>query len=544
MNNETFYEMAKQKQFINLESGEYRQFLMKLLNEDQNNLALKLGNTEDVIRAYFYQPSTSEYINAELNTENKNLSAGDNTYLIFDKYINGDVQLIHTELQSIEMLNDIEGKVQELRNENIIYDTELYKGMIDKFDSSNLLYSPSYNDIQSLYKDLENTNKSIEKIDYLLQSIEEYRNIYNSNENILNADIISNQFENNAKVDIYYDSWIEMKNMYQKQSQFQQAALKIGVQDFLADRIHLFKHIDIKLDNLEVAKYISNTKAEHLNADKIIPLVVNANENSVTEKIRNNMLMHTDLDHLNVSLKYLELHDSTITYKGSKLEEFIDMNKDRTLSNIMYLINNEMKEIYGEKFELFNENDSNDTRNKLFEKLTPIVQNDTFSIYELQKIEPVTKREFEVRDFWESKNIDMLLEYKNEKNIFFNTNQEELFFKSKDLEKIVEKIPELIENPNDLTNKTLARIREGIEETRDSLHLIKLSLATDTDKLNLDPDKKATTEQKIEHNRLMNVLLTTKNLENKMDELEGYVSLVENSKVNEKQNQKEMEMER
>ncbi|PTY82531.1 hypothetical protein B5V91_19410 [Heyndrickxia sporothermodurans] len=256
------------------------------------------------------------------------------------------------------------------------------------------------------------------------------------------------------------------------------------------------------------------------------------------------MLVHADFDYMNASLKHMELYNPEIGYKNSILEEYIDVNKDRALTNIMLLVNKEMKEIYGERFELFNERDSNDTCHKLFDKLLPIVQNDTFSLYELQKIEPVTKREFEVRDFWDSKNIDMLLEYKNDKNIYFEAKIEDLLFKSRDIEKVIEKVPELVENPNDLSNRTLNRIKEGIEDTKESLYQVKLALATDTDKIKLDPDKEATTEQKIEHNRLMNVLLTTKNLENKIDELEGYVSLVENSKINEKQNQKEMEMER
>ncbi|MBL5782808.1 hypothetical protein [Heyndrickxia sporothermodurans] len=530
--------------FIELEGNKYRQFVMKLLNEDRNELAQKLSGGEDIIKAYFYQPSTNEYISAELDTEKKTLSAGNNTYLIFDKYINGEVQLLHADLQSIQMFKDIENKVQGLLDENIIYDTELFKNMVHKTEFSELLYSPTYNSIQSLYKDFEATNHSIEKIDSLLKSIEEYRDIYNSKEDILNMDIITDRFERNSKVDIYYDSWLEMKGLYEKQSQFQQAALKIGVQDYLADKSNMYKNIDLQVDNIEIAKFLSNTKVEQLTNDKIIPLVFTANENNISDRIGNNMLVHADFDYMNASLKHMELYNPEIGYKNSILEEYIDVNKDRALTNIMLLVNKEMKEIYGERFELFNERDSNDTCHKLFDKLLPIVQNDTFSLYELQKIEPVTKREFEVRDFWDSKNIDMLLEYKNDKNIYFEAKIEDLLFKSRDIEKVIEKVPELVENPNDLSNRTLNRIKEGIEDTKESLYQVKLALATDTDKIKLDPDKEATTEQKIEHNRLMNVLLTTKNLENKIDELEGYVSLVENSKINEKQNQKEMEMER
>ncbi|MBL5779988.1 hypothetical protein HV438_17620 [Bacillus sporothermodurans] len=96
--------------FIELEGNKYRQFVMKLLNEDRNELAQKLSGGEDIIKAYFYQPSTNEYISAELDTEKKTLSAGNNTYLIFDKYINGEVQLLHADLQSIQMFKDIENK--------------------------------------------------------------------------------------------------------------------------------------------------------------------------------------------------------------------------------------------------------------------------------------------------------------------------------------------------------------------------------------------------------------------------------------------------
>ncbi|PTY83705.1 hypothetical protein, partial [Heyndrickxia sporothermodurans] len=235
--------------FIELEGNKYRQFVMKLLNEDRNELAQKLSGGEDIIKAYFYQPSTNEYISAELDTEKKTLSAGNNTYLIFDKYINGEVQLLHADLQSIQMFKDIENKVQGLLDENIIYDTELFKNMVHKTEFSELLYSPTYNSIQSLYKDFEATNHSIEKIDSLLKSIEEYRDIYNSKEDILNMDIITDRFERNSKVDIYYDSWLEMKGLYEKQSQFQQAALKIGVQDYLADKSNMYKNIDLQVDN-------------------------------------------------------------------------------------------------------------------------------------------------------------------------------------------------------------------------------------------------------------------------------------------------------
>ncbi|MBU8732505.1 hypothetical protein KM915_20875 [Cytobacillus oceanisediminis] len=537
--------MERENDNIQLDSTQYRRFIMKLLNEDQNDLAQNLTHSDDVVKAYFFQESTSEFIQVELDTANKTLNAGDYSYLIYDKYMEGEVKLLHTDLQSEEMFRDVEAKINELKETfGVSYNPEIFADLIERFEKNDITYTVSLEDIREIYKDLQKNNEITAKIDTILDSIKDYKETYKSDE-IMNFSVITNSAEKQAKMDIYFDSWTEMKELYERQSDFQKTSLKIAIEDFLKDKNNIFREIDLDLNNTKLADYLSKTPAESLSNDKIIPLVFEANENSAADKMRNNMLVHNSLEYMEYSLKRIELYEPFVSYSKSNLEDFIEVNKDRSLTNVMYQVDKEVKSIYGENFQLFNENDSISTRKNLFDHLMPIVNKDTFNLHEIQNIDPITKRDYEVRDFWENKNLEMLLAYMESKNVFFEASIDNLFLKSKDIEELMVRIPELINNQDEVSNKAMGRIKEAIEDTKEALYQMKIELAAD--KSNLDSSKNINEViSKVQHNTLMNNVMTVKNLESNIEKLEIAIDRLENTNTNEieKENHKEMELER
>lgn len=534
---------------IELNGDEYRKFLFKLLNEDQNNLGHKLSLNDEIVKAYFYEPSTNDFIEAELDTLNKTISANDHTFLIYDKFINGDVELLHTELKSIELFKEIEDKVKDLReNHNITYDTELFGKMVDQLEKYNFTKYTSANDIKELFQSLENTNNAIKEIDNVLEKVNLYRDTYKTEDNIMNFEVMTNAFEVNSKIDIYQDSFYEMRNLYEKQAEFQKSVLKVEVENFLADKSQIFKNTELNPNNTSVAEYINKTNERDLSSGRLIPLVTYANENNYAEKIRNNMLVHNSVSTFELHLKQMELYNSSVSFSGSKLEDYISHLKEQSLDNVIKFATKEFQMIYGENFKLFNEDERLASSNKLFEKLLPIVQNDTFSLYELQKIEPVTKSEFEVRDFWENKNLEMLLDYKNSKGIHFEANINDLLLQSKDRELVMQNVPDLTEEKNDINNKKIERIKEAIEDTSDSVIKLRKELTVDRVLTNENPFEPLTDEQRITNNIRMNNILFADILQNKVESLSSFVSMFENEnskdKPKEKENQREMELER
>ena len=548
-------DLDKRNNVYQLDSEDFRRFNMKLLNEDKDNLAQKIGQREDIIKVYFVHSKqndqsilkSSNFYEVELDTSNKTLKSNtlneQSLSLMKDDYIKGELNLLYTELKSNQMINDIEDQVKDLKlNHSITYDTDLHRGIVDTFEKMPTPYATTLNDINLMYKELEKTNIAIDKINNLLETIQDYRSEYKDNSNLINMDLITNDIEKHTKVDIYYDSWTEMKGLYEKQADFYKSSLKLGTQDFLNDKTNLFRDMDLNVENTKLAEYLSKTSDTDISNSRLIPLVVEANENNPIEKMRNNMLVHNSLEYMEYNLKQMELYNSKVGFQNSKLEEYIDLNKDRAITNVLYQVNEKMNDIYGEKFSLFNEEDSLSSRAKVLDKLIPIIQKDSFRLHDLHQFEPVTKMENSIRDFWENKNIEMLLDYKDSKGLHFEAKIEDILIKSSDIEKITQKIPELTADESKSSAMALGRIKETIEDTREAINELKHNLMNDI-KTTMNSTNNSN-DNRIENNIKTNNLFFAESIQNKVETLSNYIEVAENSKKQEKENQREMGLER
>nr|WP_173026353.1 hypothetical protein [Aeromonas sp. Ne-1] len=550
------YENFMEKR-LNLDSQEYLSFTTKLIN-DKQEIGLKMSEHDDIVNLYFMSKDNSSFHKVEFDPVNKTLMFEDKELSSINSlYLNDQMNLIYGDLRSNELIQDINDTVKTLKeqeNLNGLTDifNELSTGMKERVETMvSSINTNSYMSIESidtLYKDLERTHVSLEKIDHLLDKIEQYKQLYPKNE-IQNDDLFNGMASKNAKVDMLSDEWSSIKTVLEKQVDFQQAILKIETENFLTDKAIAYKNFDYDLKNTSIAEYLSNTNVEDVTSKKLIPLSVQANLNDPIDKLENHVNIYKSLEYMNSSFKQLELYGGDLSYKGSSLNEYIEHNKQKEINHVIHLAREEFKNVYGKDFELFNGNDLSKGVNNVISKFEPIIEKKTFSLHELADIEPVNKKDHATRDFWEDKNVQLLENYKDNKGLAFGTPLEDLYLRNKDINLLIEKTPDLLEDKNQFSDKLLNRFKETIEVTESTILSLKQNIKIDMlEQQGIPINNKNSDFYRTNENQQNNNLKFMDSVQNRLEVLKEYINVVEKDlskeQTKEKQNEKTLELER
>lgn len=510
-----------------LSTDEYRQFIMKLLNEDRDNLALKLSGMDDVIKAYFHEPKTNVYTNVELDMERKELRTPMQA-LVYDKYLKNEMTLLHAELKSTEMYQDIVEHVGDLKKSNgITYDDNILTGLIDHFEKNRLSVNPSQANIENLFNEQKKTEAAISEIDGLLEKIEQYRKVYMNKDEVLNNAVMNNMFEQNSKVSVYHDSWNEMKKLYETKSDLLKVSLKFETELFLNEYQSTFKNAHLNPNNLELQEYLSKTNPTDITKGKIIPLVVESNINSNRDRLLSLMDNHTVSQIVDYSLKRIDLYDPSIQYEGSILSGYIEKMKEASLQNIVQNSSIEFKNLYGEKFvetSLLTEQLISNP-NKYLEMIKPAILDNTFRLYDLHEFEPTTKKDIELQKFWEGKSVELLEQSlsKKEQGLGMIRDFEERFISSDKVQVLLQRVDELADRKDDLSKKMLNGIKDQLETTKETMAALKQEI-----RVGLALNK----EDQTFVNQNTNNLLLVKRAERDVESIQVYIDFKENENTN------------
>lgn len=529
-----------------LDSNENRQFIFKLLNEDQDQLALKLAEFDDVLKIYLYEPINQSYIEVEYDTESRLLKTNDNHSLVLEKYLNDKYKLLYVDLQSNQMYKKITDGVQELSSKHgITYEYDSYKNLLKTFDN-NLKNYPTADNIKYLYSELQKTENAITKMDEILKDIHDYQKIYNNYQEPLNLSTINYSFEQVSKVSVYNDSWSEMKSQYERQADFLKVSLKHETEKFLQEYTVALKNVRLDQNFTGLAQEISKHNPQDLKLQHMIPYVAEGNINSTTERLRSLVDNHLVSTHIQYSLQRIALSDPSVEFEGSKLSAYIETLKKDSFENTIDLVKQEFKGIYGDKFSenLFTEKELNEP-SRLFEKIMPIIEGDTLSPYELHQVEtfnpfelhqfePLNKRDYEVLNFWESKSVELLeiTLSKLEHGRGMIQDFREHFVSYKQMEQTINRMDELSFNNDDLSKKMIRGTRDMLETSKDTISALRTEI-----RMNLVSNK-----ERISQNQNYNSLLLLNKAEANIDTITSYIDKVNQEKTNE--TQKDIELER
>jgi hypothetical protein len=522
---------------LELDSNQYRRLMMKILNEDKDEVALKLGNFEDVLKVYLYDASERKYLEVELDMNAKEFIAGNAPLMTYEDFMNGKYQLLQVELQSDQMFKKILEGIKDLSdNHSISYDYNYLSKMVNDFEGKPLLDYPSAQNIKELYSEYQNSEQIVGKIDRVIDDITKYKEKYIDNEDILNLSAINHSFKQNAQVSVYYDSWIEMKSLNEKKMDYLKVVLKNETEQFLKEYQSVFKNIDLDQNNLSIADYISRNNVQDLSTKEIIPLVANGNLNDNNERLRGLLDNYLVSQYVEFSIKRTALSEPSLDFENSELYKLIEKSKDHSLNNIINLSIKEFKDVYGERFvdkTLFPPEDLSNP-SELLEKLKPAIIHDTLSIYELHQFEPSNTREMEILKFWEGKSINLLEDSLNlkEQGQGMIRDFKEQYLSSEEMQKLFQRIDELTLKGDELSLKLLNGIKDNLETAKDTMIQIKKEVHKD-----LMDDKE---DRQLSNRNYSNFLFLNK-VERNIDSAEVYINFTSNQIV--KESQKEMEYE-
>lgn len=506
-----------------LSTDEYRQFIMKLLNEDRDNLALKLSGMDDVIKAYFHEPKTNVYTHIELDMEKKELKTPMQA-LVYDKYLNNEMNLLHADLKSAEMYQDIVDHVGELKKFNgLTYDENILTELVDHFERNALTENPSLSNIENLFSEFKKTEVALTEIDSLLDKIEQYRKTNMNKDDILNNAVMNHSFEQNAKVSAYHDSWSEMKKLYENKSDLLKVSLKYEAERFLNEYQSTFKHAHLNTNNLALQEYLSKTSQEEITTQKLMPLVVDSNVNNSRDRLLSLMDNHTVSQIVDYSLKRINLYNPSIQYEDSQLNKYIDKLKESSLQKIVQQSSLEFGDLYGQKFvdtslrtEQLLSNPS-----QYLEMVKPAIMNNSFRLYDLHQFEPTTKKDMALQGFWEQKSVDLLEQSLSQKENGAGMIRDfkERFISTENIQSLLQKIDELSDRNDDLSKKIMKGINEQLETTKETMAALKQEI-----RVGLALNKGDQTFV----NQNTNNLLLVKRAERDVESIQVYIDFKEN----------------
>lgn len=526
-----------QKIVRKLTDNEYRNFVLKLLNEDQNQLASKLAEFEDVIKTYFYEPVNERYIEVELDMEVKELRTSLQVN-VYENYINNNFRLLHSELQSDQIYQTIVDEIKELnQNNSVTYDYNFLGRLVEYFENNPLKDFASTDNINNLFSEFKKTEEILLKIESVLDKIQIYKELYLDKEDILNQVVINHSFSQNANVSVYLDSWMEMKDLYEKKSDFLKVGIKFETEKFLKEYTNIFKPINLDKDVVSIGEKLSNHKIQDISTGQLIPLVNQANLNEKSEGLRSLLSNHLVTQYIEYSLKRLALTEPNLDFENSKLNGYLEKIKQNTTNHIFEISTKVFSEIYGDKFinESLFAKEELDSPNQLLEKLKPVILHDTYSFYELHQLEPSSKKDYELIRFWEDKSIKLLedsLSHKAQGQGMIRDFREH-FISTDGLQKLLRNVDELSSKGDDISKRILNGIKDNLETAKETMIGLKKEIQVD-----LVLNK----EDKHFSNKNYNNLLLLNRAQRDIESAEIYTDLMVSEKSKESQKEYEQEL--
>lgn len=514
------------------------QFIMKVLNEDRNNLAFKIAETEDNIKMYFYNDISLKHYEIEVNPSTQSLLNPNDIELV-DLYLQNKIQLVHTDLKMDQMFEEISHNINILEKEFIKPNDQLFSDTLKTVEDLNIKDFPSIHQIQVIFDEFEKNKEAINKIEVLEDKIQTYLKSYQSNENMTSVNHGQVQL---AKIENLSETWSEMKELYTRQKDFLKIALDYETEKYLKDVNHVMAKINLSGEYANTSELLSKGNIETLTTGQVLAATIQDSEYTPLEKVENMLKDLKGLDYIDHYLSRLELFNPDVQYSGSNIDKYIDRLVNSQSDKLLSFVEHQMKERYGSSFNLLEE-EQNFKTSELTKVVSPIVEHSAFNIMDFQEKEPVTKTDYLVRDFWESKSLDMLMEYNKNQAIEKSFEKGELYFRSKDIEKMIRDVPEMLQNP--LGEKQIEKANIIIEDTQKALYDLKKGVLEDLKYNNqlLKADGHSD-DMKKRHNITKEHVRLILNIDNKLENLKDEIKEVKQEIRQEKQNEKKYEQER
>lgn len=513
---------------------------MKFLNEENIDISERVTSRDDVVKLYFRDSENNRFSEGELHMKTKEFHSDVSDTSIPSKYIDEKLDLIHAEFKSDQLFNKIEQNANHL-NLSHSYQGD-YRNVLKElnhfYQTEFKLDDPGHN-IKSLNEKMQETRKEILEVNELLQSVNEYRSNYSSYENLLNDSLFDHTYAQDSQIERQFTNLSEVERELTMKERFLELSITNESETYLKNmNQELFKSISLDPDNFNVQELIAKTHPLNLTVADLLPEAVSSHENALNERILDKIESVRVGQYIDHSLQRLSMYDSEVDYEKGNLKKSIEKNQTTNLDMVRQSVSNEFIGRYGKDF-LKDEDVSQPKR--LFEKILPVVENDTFSPFKAYRsIDSELKQDKEVKDYWKSQSHTMLEEYlidKGSQSIYKQSLET-----SSDLSKIENRVNKLIENRHELSDREIKNTKLDIEDTISELNVLKTNITHDLAAIKPHPDKELNKDEQVAYNRLINNFSYTANVSNDLEKLNGYISMVEAERETEQSKDFEQEL--